>query len=357
VKDTNSGTVIIPVVVHILYNLAIQNISDAQIKSQIAVLNEDYNRLNADTAKTPGSFRAVAGKMRIEFKLADRTVDGKPTTGIIRKYTNKKSFSIGNEDVKYSSSGGDDIWDHEKYLNIWLCNPTDPSFIGYSAHPGSDPAIDGVTIAYNCFGRIGNSLRQYYDKGRTATHEVGHFFDLFHIWGDDGGNCTQDDGVTDTPLQGNYSNGKPSFPTFDACTPSGSGIMFENYMDYTDDSEMNLFTKEQTMHMSSILNTARQSLKNSSGYVPDSSITLPLLNLYPNPCCGVDGILSIPINTDVPTLLLVHNSMGQTVMEKSVEAAVGENIYIDASSFINGIYTITLKNSQHSSTQRFVIIK
>src|ERR1700741_2966275 len=178
----SAATVVsIPVVVHVLYNTSTQNISDAQIQSQIAVLNEDFRKLNADRVNIPSAFSAAAADAEINFCLASKTPSGASTTGIVRKSTTKTSFS-DNDGVKYSSQGGDDAWDATKYLNIWVCN-LGGGLLGYAQFPGGPVATDGVVILYSAFGRVG-TLSAPYNKGRTTTHEVGHWLNLRHIWGD-----------------------------------------------------------------------------------------------------------------------------------------------------------------------------
>ena len=246
---TNGTIYKIPVVVHVVYNTSAQNISDNQVQTQIAVLNEDYRRLNADKSNTPSAFASVAADAEIEFCLASVSPSGGATTGIIRKSTSSASF-IDDDKVKYSSSGGDDAWDATKYLNIWVCN-LGGGLLGYAQFPGGANTTDGVVINYQYFGR-GGSAGAPYDKGRTATHEVGHWLNLRHIWGD--ANCG-DDFVSDTPTQQTSNYGCPSFP-HQTCSNGSNGDMFMNYMDYTDDGCMNMFSAGQKSRMRTLLGTS-----------------------------------------------------------------------------------------------------
>ena len=243
--------VIIPVVVHVVYNTQEQNISDEQVFSQIKVLNDDFRRENADTINTPQAFRDYAGKFNIKFKLAKVAPNGEPTNGITRTFSVKTGFNYYVNDVKFSSMQGKDAWDTKKYLNIWVCNFTDNSLLGYAQFPSdlqTSPKTDGVVINYKAFGTIGNSLDPIFNKGRTTTHEVGHWLNLRHIWGDEL-NCTASDFVDDTPNQYQSSFGCPVFPKTDNCTHISPGIMFMNYMDYVNDACMNIFTKGQVNRM------------------------------------------------------------------------------------------------------------
>ena len=181
---TSSSVITIPVVVHVLYKTSSQNISDAQIKSQITVLNADYRKLNSDfKTVVPSAFQSAAGDAGIEFCLATVDPNGAATTGIIRKSTTSSSFST-NDYVKYSSKGGDDAWSSSKYLNIWICNLSG-GLLGYSQFPGAgSAATDGCVILYSAFGNQG-TVSAPYNLGRTVTHEVGHWLNLNHIWGED----------------------------------------------------------------------------------------------------------------------------------------------------------------------------
>ncbi|MCY7360557.1 MAG: zinc metalloprotease, partial [Ignavibacteria bacterium] len=173
----------IPVVVHVVYKTAAQNISTAQIQSQINILNADFRKLNADVSGVPSVFQSSVADCQINFCLATKDPNGAVTTGIVRKSTTKTSFST-NDYVKYTSRGGNNIWDRNKYLNIWVCNLSG-GVLGYAQFPGGAAATDGVVIGYNYFGNTGAAVYPF-DKGRTATHEIGHWFNLRHIWGDDG---------------------------------------------------------------------------------------------------------------------------------------------------------------------------
>lgn len=239
------GSVItIPVVVHVIYNNANENISDAQIQSQLDVLNEDFRRTNSDA----NNVWSQAADTEIEFCLATVDPNGNATTGITRKSSNKSSWGT-NDAMKKSSQGGVDPWDTSQYLNMWVCN-IGSGLLGYAQFPGGSAATDGVVMGPNYFGSSdkgsGFYLSAPFDKGRTTTHEVGHYLNLRHIWGD--GACGTDDFVSDTPESdaANYgcSTGHSSCGTTD---------MVQNYMDYSDDSCMNLFTLGQKNRMRSVL--------------------------------------------------------------------------------------------------------
>lgn len=237
------GAIRIPVVVHVVYNTPVQNISDVQVQSQIAVLNEDFRKLNTDVSNTPDEFAPLAADVGIEFFLATVDPDGNPTNGITRTATDKKKFGL-NDNIKRTQDGGKDPWPTDKYLNLWTGNISYilGELLGYAQFPGGDPATDGVVINSKYFGREGSALAPF-DGGRTATHEVGHWLNLRHIWGD--GGCGATDFVDDTPDAQSEYYGCPAYPSV-SC---GSSDMFMNFMDYVDDNCMVMFSQGQRERM------------------------------------------------------------------------------------------------------------
>jgi len=263
-----AGVITIPVVVHVVYNGSTQNISAAQINSQIAVLNDDFRRMNADAANTPNDFVGVATDVEIQFCLASVDPSGNPTSGITRTSTTVSSFGT-NDAVKTSSTGGVNAWPSSSYLNIWVCN-IGGGILGYAQFPGGPASTDGVVCGYQYFGTTGTAVSPF-NLGRTATHEVGHWLNLRHIWGD--GGCSFDDFVNDTPLAGgpNYTGSPCTYPGPNSCGGKGRNSandlpdMFQNYMDYSDDGCMNLFTDGQKSRMRALFDVggARASLLSS----------------------------------------------------------------------------------------------
>lgn len=253
------SVVVIPVVIHVVYKTTAQNISEAQINSQFTALNADYRALNSDLANVPSEFQSLIGDAEVEFCLAKQDPNGNATTGIERKYVNKTSWGT-NDDVKKLSKGGLNPLDATKYLNIWVCN-IGGGILGYAQFPGGSNATDGVVIGYNYFGTTG-AVAPPFDKGRTATHEIGHWLNLRHIWGD--ANCGTDY-VSDTPTANAENYGCPSFPHYSTCSGTPKELTMD-YMDYTDDACMYMFTEGQKTRMRAVLDGgARASLASSSG--------------------------------------------------------------------------------------------
>lgn len=231
-KVNRNGNVEIPVAVHVLYNLPEENISDAQVQSQVTVLNEDFNMRNADSRQVPSIFSSVKADVGVTFVLQQT----------IRKYTNKKSWAPV-DGMKYSARGGSDAVDPAHVLNVWVCN-LGQNLLGYAQFPGGNPETDGIVVLYSAFGRTGTLISRF-DKGRTATHEIGHWLNLRHIWGD--ANCGNDF-VGDTPLHTTYNFGCPAFPHYNSCSDNAVEMTM-NYMDYTDDPCMYMFSNGQKDRM------------------------------------------------------------------------------------------------------------
>ena len=235
----------IQTVVHVVYKTDRQNISNAQVESQIRILNDDFRKKNSDRDKVPDVFKPLHADCRIRFKLATKDIFGNATTGITRTRTSVPSFGF-DDGVKSSRSGGADPWPARRYLNIWVCNLGE-GLLGYAQFPGGPRATDGVVILHTAFGDTGTA-RAPFDKGRTTTHEVGHWLNLFHIWGDDGTGCRGSDHCPDTPNQASENYGEPTFPHV-SCNNGPNGDLFMDYMDYVDDAARFMFTAGQATRM------------------------------------------------------------------------------------------------------------
>ncbi|SFD09086.1 Pregnancy-associated plasma protein-A [Chitinophaga sp. CF118] len=227
------GSIMIPVIVNVLYRTTAQNVSAAQIQSQIDVLNRDYNGLNSEYSTVPTLFSSVKASVGVHFVLKS----------VVRKSTTVTTWST-NDAMKKSAQGGINPTTPDSVLNIWVVGAMSGGVIGYAQFPGGASATDGVVIAYNCFGNTGTAAAPF-GLGRTATHEIGHWLNLRHIWGD--ATCGTDL-VGDTPAHNAANYGCPSYPHLSTC--SGTPVeMTMNYMDYTDDACMYMFTAGQKTRM------------------------------------------------------------------------------------------------------------
>jgi hypothetical protein len=322
----------IPVVVHIIHNGeavgAGTNISDAQVMSQIKVLNDDYQRLNADAANTPAEFAAVASSLNIEFVLAKQDPDGLPTNGITRTLGSKNGYDGYDDNAEIKSQV---YWPAEDYLNIWVVNLIS-DFLGIAQFPETDlqgttgpydAITDGVLIHYRAFGSVAGgafNLDPKYNLGRTTTHEVGHFLGLIHIFGSSSGMCNTTDYVDDTPVQPEQTFSCPSGP-IDACTPPHH-IMYQNYMDYTQDACMNLFTAKQVERMQTVLDNSprRNTLSSSPGLVAPF---VPTLDLEAK---EVSSPMSITCGKSIVPRLVIRNRGSTTITSAKIQLKINGNI-------------------------------
>jgi hypothetical protein len=318
-KAQTRSVVTIPVVIHVLYKTTAQNISDAQIQSQLKVLNDDFRKLNADAANVPTPFKPLAADIEINFVLAQQDPNGNATNGVVRKTTTQTSFA--DDGTIYSSStGGSNIWDSKRYLNIYVCNMAEP--LGFATYPGGPANEDAAVIHFEAFGTMGTAQAPY-NLGRTVTHEVGHWLNLIHIWGDDYDNtlpinnqntCSGSDEVADTPNQSIMNYGAPAFPHI-TCGNTPNGDMFMNYMDYVADADMYMFTAGQKARMKALFATggARYGITTSNGANPPSVNT-----------CGVPSTLTASnVTASAATLnwAAVSGATSYTVQYKTSAAA------------------------------------
>jgi len=349
--------VTIPVVIHVLYNTSKENISDAQIHTQIDALNRDYRKQNPDTANIPAYYSSFAADCGFQFVLAGLDTNGKPTTGIVRKHTNITSFSL-EDAMKYSTSGGDDAWDRDRYLNIWVCD-LQGGTLGYSSLIGGPKETDGIVVDYTAFGTTGTATAPY-NLGRTATHEIGHWLNMIHVWGD--ADCG-DDQVADTPPQSAATYGDPSGIVI-SCGNTPYGNMYMNYMDFTDDEGMHLFTYGQRDRMRTVfapggfryvlLSTNAASVAALSTDTPTRAITSVdrprMLSLYPNPAVSQ---VSVKMNDAdcLGSMLEVYDQTGQRVMTSRVtDLSFG----LDVSRLSSGIYFVRINDGKAASGYKFV---
>jgi hypothetical protein len=354
------SVIYIPTVVHVVYNNAAQNLSTAQIRSQIDVLNEDFARLNSDFGDARPEFRSIGGVGNIQFCLAEWDPEGNPTDGIVRVETTETSFDQtdspnGWDNVKRSLNGGSDAWPRNQYLNIWVCN-LDPGagVLGYAYPPGGTAVLDGVVISYRFFGDQGATPP--YNLGRTTTHEIGHWLGLRHIWGD--GPCSVDDGIDDTPSANGPNFGCPSIASAVSC---GTEDMFENFMDYTDDRCMVMFTEDQVELMRDVLiRNGRTQILNSDKCYFNTAIADPGagdqdgIRLWPNPATGPTVQWGLEQAAAAEGTLLLYDAMGRVVRSENLPSGFQTGT-LSLDGLSSGMYTMVLESGAVLRQHRLLV--
>jgi Pregnancy-associated plasma protein-A. len=368
----------VPVVFHIVMSKA--QMSDTsriidRIKTQMTVLNEDFNAENADKTNIPSAFKSLHADMNINFVLAKVDPQGRPTNGYEFVETTETSFEADDQgsngsryycsDAKYKSSGGADAWDTKRYMNVWVVNSITPAGVGgvgtpppYSIYGGT--AIlpweeQGIVMRYLYLGSQGS------EKGRVLTHEAGHFFNLFHTFGMgtfDNSDCKDDDGVTDTPPQAVPTQSTcPTFPVTDVCSPASPGIMFSNHMDYSAGSCRLMFTTGQKARIYIETENAggfRYSLfMNPYLTSVDDAAQASAINIYPNPTSGNFRIVFG--SSDVPQKVRVFNQLGQMVHAADVAGGAAQ-LDVDMSRLPKGTYTVSCVYSQQVVNKSVVLL-
>ena len=305
------ASVTIPVVVHVIWRTGFpqENISEAQVNSQIDAMNQDFRLLNSNASSIPTGFKTIAADCNINFCLAKRTPQNTTTTGINRIQSNRTTNWGTDDAVKNPSAGGYATWNPQKYLNIYVCN-IGGGILGYSPYPGAPALNDGVVVDYRYFGTTG-IVSPPYHLGRTATHEIGHWLNLNHIWGD---SICGDDEVADTPVHEDANSGCPAYPKYNSC--SGNPEMPMNYMDYSDDACMNMFSAGQNARM--------QALFAAGGYRNSLLTSDACLPITQNISCGAPTglqINSISPNTVTLAWVVVAGANSYTVSYKTTAAS------------------------------------
>lgn len=371
--NKQTSIITIPVVVHVVYKNAIQNIPDSQVVRQINILNSCFRKQNSNFSQTRAIFDTLGADTEIQFCLAATDPNGNPTTGIVRKSapSNAAFDPILNMDkVKSATTNGDDPWPCDKYLNIWVC---DMSFfgqafvLGYATFPGGPANLDGVVIQSEYFGYGGAAAPN--NLARTTVHEVGHWFGMRHIWADDdsgsSGQCDSTDFVDDTPNQGAKSQSDCNL-AINSCSNEAAywGVidppdMVENYMDYSADGCMTMFTKGQKARMYSFLNTDASRVAIKTSPVGCSTVGLnelyhnlaDYIYLYPNPASdnlqlNITGVTPQNLNAEI------YSQNGQLV--KKINQLDFQNT-ISLSEMSNGIYMVKIFNAEVSVCKKVVI--
>jgi len=352
----------IPVVVHVILNGANQTkITDAVIQKQIDFLTTSFQGLNADTTRIPLVFKSRFGKGKLTFTLAKTDPEGNPTNGIVRVVRNN-SFSLTTaDDAKQNETGGSTAWDVTKYYNVWIIVFAD-NVLGVSVFPG-DPRplnVHGTVVDYRAFGVKERHELPQYNNGKTLVHETGHFFNLVHIWGDDNGRCDGTDfpdappEQDDTPNQTKETNGNPDpagtgkIVKTDMCSPNkDTGIMYQNYMDYTDDAAVVMFTNGQFDRMEAALSTSidRKLLLQSTTYLPPPPFTIDVTKGYsvtPNP---FNSKVTIRLQQPITPLQYIQiiSIDGQVIEQLEYAGGTTQSILnLDVSLLAKGLYIVVL---------------
>lgn len=360
IASNNAAVITIPVVVHVVWNQASQNVSDAQILSQINVLNKDFRLLNSDSLKPSNPFWGFTSDTEIDFCLATKDPNGNATTGITRTQTNITEWNDNNSDnLKNSALGGKDNWDPTRYLNLYVANLQD-GVLGFATFPDDlsvSPNLDGVVIRPEAFGTVGTAGNGIYganDKGRTATHEVGHWLFLRHIWGDE---PCGNDFVNDTPIAEAENYNCPTFPANanNSCGTGANGEMYMNYMDYVDDACMNMFTNGQKVRMRNTIAQLRPGLLNNTICSNSVGINQTESNneftIYPNPS---NDVFYVDFGFNIPSKIIVYNSLGIKVFE--IENNTQSKIEMNAEhKLAKGLYIVDAIVSGVSVKEKLII--
>jgi len=346
------------VVVHVLWNTQEENISEAQILSQIEVLNEDFRKMNANANDTPAAFQAIAADVEIEFCQASVDPSGNPTNGITRRQVSEQYIG-DTEDFYSTSAGGQDPWDNSRYINVWICQIDDQGTLGFATPPGTavPAASDGMVIAPQFYGKTGTAAQSFPNHlGRTSTHEMGHYLNLEHLWGPTDGGCGEDDFVADTPSQFESTFDCPNFPQTDNCTSGGNGLQFMNFLDYVDDDCMNMFSEGQKARMLAAVNGPRASLLTSTACgmtINTNDITLVPTTIYPNPTANF-VLMDTPIAAGQESILTIFDINGKAVLAKKYNSTP-ETVKANVEALNTGIHLLELRFGENVQRGKLLI--
>ncbi len=357
------AVITIPTVVHVIWNDSSENVSDSQINSQIDVMNEDFRRMNADTLDDQHPFGQFVADAEIEFCLAQQDPDGNPTDGITRTETTVISWDDNSlDDIRSTANGGHDNWDPTKYLNLYVVNLSGTT-LGFATFPEeltTAPNLDGVVIRYEAFGTEGTAGTGTFSAnsgGRTATHEVGHWLNLRHIWAD---SLCGDDFVQDTEPAEEANYDCPTFPhrANNQCGSGADGEMYMNYMDYVDDDCMNMFTIGQADRMQAALNGPRAGLLTSNGCDQPNALNnrafTKAISVFPNPC-NKQFTLSIDLSGIHSVSASLVNMFGVVVKDYGV--ITNPNSSIDVNDISSGVYYLTFRSQNNLAIQKLFVTK
>ncbi|MDF1672114.1 MAG: M43 family zinc metalloprotease [Vicingaceae bacterium] len=378
-EGNNSKKVVytIPTIVHIIHNSnenvgSGRNIPYSRVQSQLEILNDDFRRTNSDASNTPSYFQGVAADCEINFCLITKYPSGHPMAGQtlpevgVDRVSTASIGGISNTSSGYSMNTINNTikpatsWNPNEVMNIWVCQ-LQSGLLGYATFPSTSTSSttaqkDGTVMGYQYFGN--NSSAFPFHLGRTTTHEVGHWLGLYHIWGDDNGACSGSDLCGDTPNQANSTGGCPNGVRTDACT-SGNGIMYQNYMDYSNDNCMNLFTANQKSRMHAIMGSypRRQTLNSFSSTLCSSTTDInefanSNINIYPNP---TKGNINVSFENNTDATIEVFNMVGKLITSNTI--ASKNFISININNQPVGVYFVKVKSGDSTETQKVMLTK
>jgi len=345
--------VVIPVVFHVVYSVAAENVHDSVLQHQLDVWNEDYNAQNADLWKVPGAWQPIIGDLDVQFSMASTDPMGNPSTGVERRQCPNPTWPV-NDNVKYYSLGGLDAWPSQDYLNVWVCDLVSKP-MGIAQFPCGPDSLDGIIMDYKYIGR-GNYLLSPANLGRAATHVLGHWFGLHSLVDNPG--CTDNDLVADTPPFANntvYGGFATGTVLTDFCNASPPGIMWMNFMTNVFDSSMYFFTQGQVNRMLSSLQNCHPNFLNKTG-THEQKNSVAAIEVFPNP--STDGQVTLTRSFTFSSAEAQVYDMRGALVRTAIRFEEGEkNKTIDLAQLPPGLYTIVLRDRGSFASARVVIAR
>jgi hypothetical protein len=371
-KSGSTSEVTIPVVFHIVYHTEQERVNEDQVRSQLEALNRDFNHVNREIhhpADTLEGFAEKAANPGISFCLAATDANAGNFSPGIHYVRSQRPVWTTDEAIKYAKNGGTDAVDPKHCLNIWVTR-LDDNASGYAQMPGGPAVTDGIVIDYRFFGTRGTALPPY-DEGKTLTHLVGNYLNLFDLWGT--GFLCSDDYVEDTPIHNAPNHGCPGYRHISTCRDNPVEMTM-NFMDNTDDACMYMFTQGQVMRMHAVL--SERGIR--SGLAGQTSLCTPSLEersddvtgnnpgtkdpqgglsltVFPNPASGKIQLL-IFSGIEGPSVIAVFNSLGAVVHTVDLDLYKGEQqMTFDCHSWAEGSYYVKVQSSREIVSRLFFI--
>ncbi len=370
-KNGSPQLVTIPVIFHIIYHAEKERLSEEQALSQLEALNRDFRMKEfriQHPADTLEGFAQRAADTEIEFCLAAGK-DAKGNKTALHYVHSEVPIWKSDDAIKFSKTGGADALAPEHYLNVWVCR-MDETVSGYAQMPGGPEETDGIVLDYRFFGTMGTATRPY-DEGKTLTHLVGNYLNLFDLWGS--GALCADDYVEDTPLHNSPNYGCPGYRHISTCS-NNPVEMTMNFMDNTDDACMYMFTEGQKIRMQAMFgkkgqrsklvangSLCNQAVTERSGELPDdeglpdSSIEHLAVTVFPNPATRQLYLL-ITSPKEGTARVTVHHSIGSVIYETSIALTTDSfQQTLDCNQWAEGAYFVKVQTSGEMVSRLFII--